>query len=438
MPRRMSLRPRPPRLGNLGDRCRARRACRRCSVIPARRSGAPRSPRSTRSAPPARPRACARRWPMPIRACARAPSAWPAISASRTRAGDRRRARGPGRGRAPRRDRTAAGAGRTSTPRDAGRRPSQGDAAQPRRRRARHAAGRRSARRRRAARRAAGPDAWVRYFAAASLGEPHFGGGARRARSRRWPGAIQRRMCASPPSPRSAQSIHQLAARAAAELIDDADDDLAIAAVKVLGRFRAPTRTRCWSGPARSSRRRCSWRRIRAFAIGRRGLRGSAGVGGPRHRRSRRGGGSHRCLAPARRRPDQPVAAARRRHRLARPGGGRHAPPRGDRRAGARAEFVVPEIASGLSAGRVDARVATADALAAMRRPRASSELARACATKMPSVRAPPSPASPSSAPAPSAARSRPCARAIPMKASGARRPRLSASRLGAGPLSRS
>ena len=41
-------------------------------------------------------------------------------------------------------------------------------------------------------------------------------------------------------------------------------------------------------------------------------------------------------------------------------------------------EFVVPELASGLSAARVPARIVTADALAAMRHPRASSELARA------------------------------------------------------------
>jgi HEAT repeat protein len=41
-------------------------------------------------------------------------------------------------------------------------------------------------------------------------------------------------------------------------------------------------------------------------------------------------------------------------------------------------EFVVPEVASGLSSARVDIRVATAEALATMRHPRASSELARA------------------------------------------------------------
>jgi HEAT repeat protein len=51
-------------------------------------------------------------------------------------------------------------------------------------------------------------------------------------------------------------------------------------------------------------------------------------------------------------------------------------------------EFVVPEIASGLSAVRVSVRVATADALAAMRHPRASSELARALRDEDPAVRA--------------------------------------------------
>jgi HEAT repeat protein len=50
-------------------------------------------------------------------------------------------------------------------------------------------------------------------------------------------------------------------------------------------------------------------------------------------------------------------------------------------------EFVVPEVASGLSAVRVGVRVATADALAAMRYPRASNELARALRDEDPSVR---------------------------------------------------
>jgi len=51
-------------------------------------------------------------------------------------------------------------------------------------------------------------------------------------------------------------------------------------------------------------------------------------------------------------------------------------------------EFAVPEIASGLSAVRVGVRVATADALAAMRHPRASSELARALRDEDAAVRA--------------------------------------------------
>ncbi|MBY0494205.1 MAG: HEAT repeat domain-containing protein [Cyanobacteria bacterium] len=47
----------------------------------------------------------------------------------------------------------------------------------------------------------------------------------------------------------------------------------------------------------------------------------------------------------------------------------------------------MPEVASGLSAVRVGVRVATADALAAMRHPRASSELARALRDEAPAVR---------------------------------------------------
>ena len=50
-------------------------------------------------------------------------------------------------------------------------------------------------------------------------------------------------------------------------------------------------------------------------------------------------------------------------------------------------ELAVPELASGLSAGRVGIRVATADALAAMRHPRASNELARALRDENAAVR---------------------------------------------------
>jgi hypothetical protein len=50
-------------------------------------------------------------------------------------------------------------------------------------------------------------------------------------------------------------------------------------------------------------------------------------------------------------------------------------------------DIAVPDIASGLSASRVSVRVATADALAAMRHPRASGELARALYDEDPAVR---------------------------------------------------
>ena len=51
-------------------------------------------------------------------------------------------------------------------------------------------------------------------------------------------------------------------------------------------------------------------------------------------------------------------------------------------------EDLVPEVASGLSAMRVATRIATADALAAMRHPRASGELARALRDEDATVRA--------------------------------------------------
>jgi HEAT repeat protein len=170
-----------------------------------------------------------------------------------------------------------------------------------------------------------------------------------------------------------------LAAKAAADFIDDADDDLAIAAIKVLGSIQRPDAQALLERAARSTRPALQLAAIRAFA-------------------ERPTLESVEMLAWAARVADTPSLAEEAINSLRQVGAStahpvaeraavdalRELAAEGTRRLeviGALArlpEFAVPEIASGLSAVRVGVRVVTADALAAMRHPRASNELARA------------------------------------------------------------
>src|SRR5918995_4122918 len=78
------------------------------------------------------------------------------------------------------------------------------------------------------------PDVWVRYYAAASLGEARFGSAAADdlARLARRDPATHVRIAAMT----ALGAMHGvLGEKVAAELMDDPDDDLAIAAVNVLG-----------------------------------------------------------------------------------------------------------------------------------------------------------------------------------------------------------
>jgi HEAT repeat protein len=231
-------------------------------------------------------------------------------------------------------------------------------------------------------------DVWVRYFAAGSLGAPHCGDAHAEALAgvaHRDPAthvriaAITALGAISPP----------VAARAAADLIDDADDDLAVAAIDVLGSIQRPDAHGLLERAARSARPPVQLAAVRALA-GRPNL------------------DAVEVLAWAARVTDIPALPEQAIDALRRIGGCAEYPiaqraavaalrdlaGEGTRRLeviGALArlpEYVVPEIASGLSAGRVGVRVATADALAAMRHPRASSELARALRDEDPAVRA--------------------------------------------------
>lgn len=229
-------------------------------------------------------------------------------------------------------------------------------------------------------------DAWVRYFAATSLADPSFGSAhadALAGLARHDPATHVR--IAAITALGSVQPA--LAARAAADLVDCADDELAIAAIQVLGSIQTAEVHALLEGAARSRRPGLQLSAIRAFAM-------------------RRSVEAVDVLAWAARVSDTPSMAEEAIDALRQIGASgsqlaqraavaalRDLAAEGTRRLeviGALArlpEFVVPELASGLSAVRVDARVATADALAAMRHPRASSELARALRDADPAVR---------------------------------------------------
>ena len=230
-------------------------------------------------------------------------------------------------------------------------------------------------------------DAWVRYFAATSLGELESAkdADALAALARRDPAPHVRIAAIN-----ALGAINpQLAARAAAELIADADDNIAIAAIGVLGAIGRPEGHVLLGRAARSSRpalqrasikalaRRPSVEAVEVLAWAARvdddgALAPSAidslrqiGADADHPFAQRAALGALRELAAESSRRLEVIAAIAR-----------------------LPEFVVPEIASGLSAGRVGMRVATANALAAMRHPRASSELARALRDEDPTVRA--------------------------------------------------
>jgi HEAT repeat protein len=232
------------------------------------------------------------------------------------------------------------------------------------------------------------PDVWVRYYAAASLGEARFGSAAADdlARLARRDPATHVRIAAMT----ALGAMHGvLGAKVAAELMDDPDDDLAIAAVNVLG---AVLRQDAHEWLTRASRSRRPAVRLAAIrALAERPHPDSVEILSWAARID-----DDAALAPeaidALRRiaaaGDHPLSQRAAVHAL------RELAAEGVHRStviGAIArlpEALVPEVASGLSAVRVATRVATAEALAAMRHSRASSELSRALRDEDPAVRA--------------------------------------------------
>jgi HEAT repeat protein len=219
-------------------------------------------------------------------------------------------------------------------------------------------------------------DVWVRYFAATALADPRFGSSSADALAElaRHDRATHVRIAALTALGNTSKDA---AAKAAADLLSEEDDDLAIAAIKVLGTVPGLTSHLLLERAAHSSRQSVQYAAIGAFAerptldsievlawtarAGDRDL-AEAAIDALRRIAASEPLSSQRAAVAALR--DLAVEGTRRLEAIA---------------AIARLpEMAVPEVASGLSASRVGVRVVTADALAAMRHPRASSELARA------------------------------------------------------------
>ena len=232
------------------------------------------------------------------------------------------------------------------------------------------------------------PDAWVRYYAATSLGDARFGSAAAEdlATLARTDPATHVRIAAVT----SLGAMHGvLGAKVAAELMEADDDDLAIAAVSVLGAVRRHDAHEWLTRASRSVRPAIQLAAVRA--LGTRPHTDSVEV--------------LSWAAHLDDNPDLPAEAINALRRIAansdHPSAQRAAvsalrelAAEGTQRRDVIAaiarlpEALVPEVASGLSAMRVATRVATADALAAMRHPRASGELSRALRDEDPLVRA--------------------------------------------------
>ena len=231
-------------------------------------------------------------------------------------------------------------------------------------------------------------DLWVRYYAASSLGEARFGSAAAEdlaALARRDPVTHVRIAAIT-----ALGAMHGvLGAKVAAELIAADDDDLAIAAVTVLGAVHRHDAHEWLTRAARAPRPAVQLAAIRALAQ-RPNVASVEVLSWSAHLDENRALPGEainalRRIAAAAEHPMAQRAAVNALRELAAEGT--------ERRAAIAAiarlpEQMVPEVASGLSAARVATRVATADALAAMRHPRASGELSRALRDEDPAVRA--------------------------------------------------
>lgn len=234
----------------------------------------------------------------------------------------------------------------------------------------------------------ADPDAWVRYFAAASLAShPGAPGAAVRL------AALATRDAATHVRIAAVTTLGVVNGPAAIEiadrLFDDPDDDLAAAAVAAVAAVESPEADDRFARAAQSSRPLLQVAAVRASA--RRPtiesielLAWAARIADPPalHRDAISG------LCAIVEAPDRPIVrrnAVEALLELAADSTHRDAVISA---IGTLPDAAVSDVASGLSASRVPARLATVDALAAMRNPRASRELARALRDEDAAVRA--------------------------------------------------
>ena len=230
-------------------------------------------------------------------------------------------------------------------------------------------------------------DPWVRYYAASSLGDARFGSAAAddlAALARRDPATHVRIAAVT-----ALGAMHGvLGTKVAAELMTEDDDDLAVAAVNVLGAVHRHDAHEWLTRAARSPRSAVRLAAIRALAT--RPNPASVELLSWAARLDddpALPGDAIEALRRIAASPDQPVAQRAAVDAL------RELAAEGTQRRDVIAAIArlpaetVPEVASGLSAMRVATRVATADALAAMRHPRASGELSRALRDEDPAVR---------------------------------------------------
>lgn len=231
-------------------------------------------------------------------------------------------------------------------------------------------------------------DPWVRYYAATSLAEGRFGGAtaARLAQLARQDAAIPVRIAAVTALTRLDAT---LAASVAAALLDDPEDDVATAAVMVLAGIEGHATDDLLEQAARSSRAAVQLAVVRA--LGDRPQPEAVELLSWAARSDDASGRADEAVESLRKIGASPDNALGRRAAVSalldlaaqatRPGDVIAA-------LGRLPEHSVAAVAAGLSASRLELRLATVEALAAMRHPRASTELARALRDEEASVRA--------------------------------------------------
>jgi HEAT repeat protein len=231
-------------------------------------------------------------------------------------------------------------------------------------------------------------DLWVRYYAATSLASGRFGSSAAPtlAQLARQDAAVPVRIAAMTAL---AGLDASLAATVAAALIDDREDDVAIAAITALAGIPTRTAGDLLEQASRSLRPSIQLAVVRA--LGNRTQLDAVELLSWASRSDEFSGQPAEAIEGLRKIAASPANPAAQRSAVAALLDLAVQMPRRDEviaALGRLPEGSVPAVASGLSAGRPDLRVVTAEALAAMRHPRASSELARALSDEDASVRA--------------------------------------------------